>query len=115
MAVTEEAGAQPYALLFNAMRESGYAALAEFAMRRRQRAVVIRPGETGILRYAIEVHRRPRGLGRAAPGRAGGEGGAGTGHHGRGSEHHHDAGFASAIVICTWRLGNPLDEPMRAR
>ena len=55
------AGEKPYALLFEALRESGYVALAEFAMRRRQHAVVIRPGSTGIIAhtmyYADEVRK----------------------------------------------------------
>jgi DNA end-binding protein Ku len=49
----EGAGEKPYALLFEALRESGYVALAEFAMRRRQHAVVIRPGSTGIIAHTM--------------------------------------------------------------
>jgi len=49
----EEAGEKPYALLFDTMRESGYVALAEFAMRRRQHAVVIRPGHTGVIAHTL--------------------------------------------------------------
>jgi DNA end-binding protein Ku len=49
----EEAGEKPYALLFDALRHSEYVALAEFAMRRRQHAVVIRPGATGILAHTM--------------------------------------------------------------
>jgi DNA end-binding protein Ku len=49
----EEAGEKPYALLFDALRQSGYVALAEFAMRRRQHAVVIRPGATGIIAHTM--------------------------------------------------------------
>ena len=48
----EGAGEKPYTLLFKALHESGYA-LAEFAMRRRQHAVVIRPGSTGIIAHTI--------------------------------------------------------------
>jgi len=49
----EQAGEKPYALLFDALRQSGYVALAEFAMRRRQHAVVIRPGKTGIIAHTM--------------------------------------------------------------
>ena len=49
----EGAGEKPYALLFEALRESGYVALAEFAMRRRQHTVVIRPGSTGIITHTM--------------------------------------------------------------
>jgi len=49
----EGAGEKPYALLFEALRESGYVALAEFAMRRRQHAVVLRPGSTGIIAHTM--------------------------------------------------------------
>lgn len=49
----EEAGEKAYALLFDALRESGYVALAEFAMRRRQHAVIIRPGARGIIAHTM--------------------------------------------------------------
>src|SRR5438067_168194 len=49
----EEAGEKPYALLFDALRQSGYVALAEFAMRRRQHAVIIRPGASGIIAHTM--------------------------------------------------------------
>jgi DNA end-binding protein Ku len=51
--VPEEAGEKAYALLFDALRESGYVALAEFAMRRRQHAVIIRPAATGIIAHTM--------------------------------------------------------------
>jgi DNA end-binding protein Ku len=51
--VPEEAGEKPYALLFDALKQSGHVALAELAMRRRQHAVVIRPGETGLLAHTM--------------------------------------------------------------
>src|SRR5204862_3268635 len=49
----EGAGEKPYALLFESLRESGYVALAEFAMHRRRHAVVIRPGSTGIIAHTM--------------------------------------------------------------
>jgi DNA end-binding protein Ku len=49
----EGAGEKPYALLFEALRESGYVALAEFAMRGRQHAVILRAGATGIIAHTM--------------------------------------------------------------
>src|SRR5882724_11968438 len=49
----EGAGEKPYVLLLQALRESGYVALAEFAMRRRQHAIVIRPGSTGMIAHTM--------------------------------------------------------------
>jgi DNA end-binding protein Ku len=52
-------GEKPYALLFAAMSDSGYAALGSLAMHGREHAVVIRPGRRGLilhtLFYATEV------------------------------------------------------------
>jgi DNA end-binding protein Ku len=47
------AGEKPYAVLFDALKESGYVALAEFAMRGRQHAVVIRPGTAGLIAHTM--------------------------------------------------------------
>lgn len=55
----EDGGEKPYALLFGAMAESGYAALGSFAMHGREHAAVVRPGRRGLilhtLFYATEV------------------------------------------------------------
>lgn len=55
----EEGGQRAYALLFEAMRKTGYVALAEAAMHRREHVMVLRPGKTGLLGhtmfYASEV------------------------------------------------------------
>jgi DNA end-binding protein Ku len=49
----DEVGEHPYALLFEAMRKSGYAGLAQLAMHRREHVVVLRPGRTGILAHTM--------------------------------------------------------------
>lgn len=49
----EEVGAKAYALLFQAMRESEYVALAEVAMHRREHVVLVRPGQKGIIAHTM--------------------------------------------------------------
>ena len=49
----ERAGERAYALLFEALRRSGYVALAQFAMHNREHIVVIRPGRTGIILHTM--------------------------------------------------------------
>ncbi len=49
----ERAGERAYALLFEALRRSGYVALAQFAMHNREHIVVIRPGRTGIVLHTM--------------------------------------------------------------
>jgi len=49
----DDAGEKAYALLFEAMRESGYAALAQVAMHRREHVMVLRPGKTGIITHTL--------------------------------------------------------------
>jgi len=49
----DEAGEKPYAVLYDALKHSGYVALAEFAMRGRQHAVVIRAGATGLIAHTM--------------------------------------------------------------
>jgi DNA end-binding protein Ku len=49
----EEAGARPYALLFEALRETGYVGLAELAMHSREHIVVIRPGRSGLIAHTM--------------------------------------------------------------
>jgi DNA end-binding protein Ku len=55
----DEAGERPYALLLAAMRASGYVALAEVAMHRREHIMLIRPGSHGLIAhtmfYAAEI------------------------------------------------------------
>lgn len=49
----EEAGQKAYALLFEGMRESGYVALAQVAMHRREHVMIIRPGKSGIVTHTM--------------------------------------------------------------
>jgi DNA end-binding protein Ku len=57
----DRAGEKPYALLCAALRKTGYVALAQIAMHRREHVVVIRAGDRGILMhtmfYANEVRK----------------------------------------------------------
>lgn len=56
----DRGGEKPYSLLFEAMRKSGYAALARFAMHGREQILAIRPGKRGIIMHTLffdaEVH-----------------------------------------------------------
>jgi DNA end-binding protein Ku len=49
----DEAGEKAYALLFQAMRETGYVALAEVAMHRREHVKILRPGRHGLLAHTM--------------------------------------------------------------
>jgi DNA end-binding protein Ku len=49
----EEAGRKPYALLYEAMREAGFAAVAQFAMHRRDRIAILRPGPSGLMAHTM--------------------------------------------------------------
>ncbi|MGB9458969.1 MAG: Ku protein [Bryobacteraceae bacterium] len=49
----DEGGEKPYALLFQAMRESNYFALAKVAMHNREHVIVLRPGAKGILSHTM--------------------------------------------------------------
>jgi DNA end-binding protein Ku len=55
----EDAGEKPYALLFEALRKSGYVAVAKMAMHNREHVVILRPGRTGLtlhtMYYADEI------------------------------------------------------------
>lgn len=57
----EHAGAKPYSLLYTALRKTGYVAIAQIAMHRREHVAVIRAGDRGILMhtmfYANEVRK----------------------------------------------------------
>ena len=48
-----EAGEKAYALLFQAMRETGFVALAEVAMHRREHVMILRPGRHGLLAHTM--------------------------------------------------------------
>src|SRR6201998_2404205 len=49
----DEGGEKPYALLFQALRESEYYALAKIAMHNREHIIILRPGEKGILSHTM--------------------------------------------------------------
>jgi DNA end-binding protein Ku len=49
----ETAGEKPYALLFEAMRRSGYMAIAKITMSSRENVVILRPGQRGILMHTM--------------------------------------------------------------
>jgi DNA end-binding protein Ku len=49
----DEAGEKPYALLFEALRKTGYAGIAKIAMHNREHIVVLRPGKNGVLMHTM--------------------------------------------------------------
>jgi DNA end-binding protein Ku len=49
----DEAGEKPYALLFEALRQSGCVGVAKIAMHNREHIVVLRPGPKGILLHTM--------------------------------------------------------------
>lgn len=49
----DEGGEKPYALLFQALRESAYYALAKVAMHNREHIIILRPGAKGILSHTM--------------------------------------------------------------
>jgi DNA end-binding protein Ku len=51
--VPEEAGVRAYSLLFDMMKESKYAALAQITMHQRERIVIIRPYQNGLILHTI--------------------------------------------------------------
>ena len=49
----DEGGEKPYALLFAAMKKTGYYGLAKVAMHNREHIVIMRPGEHGLLLHTM--------------------------------------------------------------
>jgi DNA end-binding protein Ku len=49
----EEGGEKAYALLFTALKESGYFAVAKVAMHNREHIIVMRPGDKGIVSHTM--------------------------------------------------------------
>jgi DNA end-binding protein Ku len=49
----DEAGEKPYALLFEALRRSGYCGVAKIAMHQREHIVILRPGARGVLMHTM--------------------------------------------------------------
>lgn len=52
-AVPEDAGRKPYALLVQAMEDSGYCAIAKLSMRQREYTVVLRPRKGGLTLHTM--------------------------------------------------------------
>jgi DNA end-binding protein Ku len=46
-------GDKPYALLFEVLKKTGYAAIGEFVMHRRDQIMVLRPGEHGMIGHTL--------------------------------------------------------------
>jgi DNA end-binding protein Ku len=51
--VPEAAGEKPYTLLYEAMRRSGYAALAQWTLHSREHLALLRPGRCGVLLHTL--------------------------------------------------------------
>jgi len=49
----DEAGEKPYALLFEALKRSGFVGIARIAMHNREHIVILRPGNKGILLHTM--------------------------------------------------------------
>src|ERR671928_1606322 len=49
----DEGGEKPYALLFQALKESKYYALAKVAMHNREHIIILRPGDKGMLLHTM--------------------------------------------------------------
>jgi len=49
----DDAGEKPYALLFDALRKTGYAGVAKIAMHNREHIVILRPGANGVLMHTM--------------------------------------------------------------
>jgi DNA end-binding protein Ku len=59
-AAPDRGGERTYALLLEALRQTGYVGIAEVAMQRREHVVVVRPGRRGIVMHTMfypnEIH-----------------------------------------------------------
>src|SRR5580765_3034039 len=49
----DEAGEKPYALLFDALKRTGYVGVAKIAMHNREHVVILRPGQNGVLMHTM--------------------------------------------------------------
>src|SRR5579871_109419 len=49
----DESGEKAYALLFEAMRKTRYAAIGEVTMHRRDHVMIVRPGKSGLIAHTI--------------------------------------------------------------
>jgi DNA end-binding protein Ku len=57
----EPAGAKAYAILYQSLKETGFAALARVAMHNREHTIVVRPGRTGLLAHTLFYENEVRG------------------------------------------------------
>ena len=58
----DEAGEKPYALLFDALRRTGYVGVAKVAMHNREHIVILRPGPKGIVLHTMYYAHEVRGV-----------------------------------------------------
>src|SRR3954466_16359837 len=56
----DEGGEKPYALLFQALKESEYYAVAKVAMHNREHIIILRPGSKGILSHTMHFQEEDR-------------------------------------------------------
>ncbi len=49
----DDAGEKPYALLFDALKKTGYVGIAKIAMHNREHVVVLRPGPHGVIMHTM--------------------------------------------------------------
>jgi DNA end-binding protein Ku len=49
----DDAGEKPYALLFEALKKTGYAGVAKIAMHNREHIVILRPGQNGVMMHTM--------------------------------------------------------------
>jgi DNA end-binding protein Ku len=49
----DEAGEKPYALLFDALKKTGYFGVAKISMHNREHIVILRPGKNGVLLHTM--------------------------------------------------------------
>jgi DNA end-binding protein Ku len=49
----DEAGEKPYALLFEALKETGFVGVAKIAMHNREHVVILRPGQSGVMLHTM--------------------------------------------------------------
>jgi len=59
-AAPDRGGEKPYALLFQALAETGYAAIGSLAMHGREHATVVRPGRRGLILHTLYFEKEVR-------------------------------------------------------
>jgi DNA end-binding protein Ku len=58
----DESGEKSYALLFTAMHETGYAAIGQLSMHRRDHVMIVRPGNAGLIAHSMFLTDEVRAL-----------------------------------------------------